>query len=786
MSRAALQHAPQNARTSAATSLHVGPAHDAFEQEADQAAEQVTTGEHQRVAWSLSRVGLGPVQRQCSCGGTCAECKKKEVLQRQATSSTASAAPASVSSVLSRPGSALEGGTRSFMESRFGHDFSSVRIHTDSLAAESARSVDALAYTVGEHVVFGKDQFDPSTTRGRKLLAHELAHTVQQDSSSRGIYGNLEVGSPQDASEHHADEAAESVLSDRHNNSIALSQAASSSPIIRRVAGPGKQEQPLSDVELLRILSTERAFSFSKPGAPAQDTKGTKRSGGEPVGIGVGPAAGGKAAGDAVFAAVQITDRDGKLVDRSIGRYFGGGDEHAEQQALEALKLRLEGKDLAGGQLLVVVDQDPCPPGRNNCQGLIQSFAEKFKLTPRIRIPKRASARSGALPGERAGTKSSARGIQRTDFPPVQLEDFHPSATRGSGSSTAEPEAVPPTATNLGQSQGVKSSPINEEIDAPDQLPAVPKGIGTASEDHPISVPKSVTRIGTALSLFNLLLFLARFLPDPLEKEEHKRIEAAFNKELSTSQWLERVKQLQPEVEKAEGSLFYNVVFKTIYNGHHSPSPKFDTQYTFTRVEIVSIALGTSDQSTCGKLDPPDRPNGRYGWEAAVTCTASSRVKSGGEIRRENREKENQRLAEKLRQAAAQSKPTEPKPEKPPGSTNLLPGPGAQDAPASFSPLPGAPGRSPVAEAENVIAKGKAQVSLLLARGEKLLSSSPSSDQIQAFLRDEDLWRTAATFLKNYFTDHGPDIGRSGMDELLNSDQYGGRLKQIRASLGGS
>lgn len=193
MSRAALQHAPQNARKGAATSLHVGPAHDSFEQEADQAAEKVTSGEHERVAWSLSRVGLGPVQRQCSCGGSCDDCKKKkEMIQRQAMSSAAGGvhAPASVSSVLSRPGSALDSGTRSFMESRFGYDFSGVRVHHDSEAAGSARDVSANAYTVGSSIVFDQGKYQPHSPSGRRLLAHELAHVVQQ---SRG-------GSPPPAS----------------------------------------------------------------------------------------------------------------------------------------------------------------------------------------------------------------------------------------------------------------------------------------------------------------------------------------------------------------------------------------------------------------------------------------------------------------------------------------------------------------------------------------------------------------------------------------------------------
>jgi hypothetical protein len=76
------------------------------------------------------------------------------------------------------PGRPLDPATRAFMEPRFGHDFSRVRVHADALAAESAAAMEAAAYTVGHDVVFGAGQYAPETSRGRSLLAHELAHVV--------------------------------------------------------------------------------------------------------------------------------------------------------------------------------------------------------------------------------------------------------------------------------------------------------------------------------------------------------------------------------------------------------------------------------------------------------------------------------------------------------------------------------------------------------------------------------------------------------------------------------
>ena len=78
------------------------------------------------------------------------------------------------------PGQPLAPDTRAFMESRFAHDFSQVRVHTDAKAAESAQAVNALAYTVGRDIAFGSGAFQPKTTQGLHLLAHELTHTIQQ------------------------------------------------------------------------------------------------------------------------------------------------------------------------------------------------------------------------------------------------------------------------------------------------------------------------------------------------------------------------------------------------------------------------------------------------------------------------------------------------------------------------------------------------------------------------------------------------------------------------------
>jgi hypothetical protein len=88
--------------------------------------------------------------------------------------------PPSVSIALGDPGTRLEPATRQFMERGFGHDFSAVRVHTGGRAAESAREVGATAFTLGQNIVFSEGQYAPTAPAGQRLLAHELAHVVQQ------------------------------------------------------------------------------------------------------------------------------------------------------------------------------------------------------------------------------------------------------------------------------------------------------------------------------------------------------------------------------------------------------------------------------------------------------------------------------------------------------------------------------------------------------------------------------------------------------------------------------
>ena len=164
------------------TDVKVGPAQDSFEQEADLVAETVmrmpanepaaATTTNARPKCQTERAGQ-EYERY-----TTKSCRSSDTRLREA--------PPIVQEVLRSPGQPLDPATRAFMEPRFGNDFSRVRVHTDAVAEESARDVNAHAYTVGHNVIFGPGRFAPEAHAGRRLIAHELTHVLQQS----GMGGN--------------------------------------------------------------------------------------------------------------------------------------------------------------------------------------------------------------------------------------------------------------------------------------------------------------------------------------------------------------------------------------------------------------------------------------------------------------------------------------------------------------------------------------------------------------------------------------------------------------------
>jgi len=174
------------------TRLAVSTPGDRYEQEADRVDQVLRMPEPD----SQGRPGLHPHSSHIGLQRKCADCSsdaqdsltgEEELIQRKESAASPTCVKAESAPQIEIPngsGQPLSASTREFFEPRFGKDLSYVRVHTDARAAESAGAVSALAYTVGHDVVFGQGQYAPETIAGKKLLGHELTHTLQQSRRS--------------------------------------------------------------------------------------------------------------------------------------------------------------------------------------------------------------------------------------------------------------------------------------------------------------------------------------------------------------------------------------------------------------------------------------------------------------------------------------------------------------------------------------------------------------------------------------------------------------------------
>lgn len=238
---------------------------DSYEQEADRVADQVM-GMSEPTAMALPHQG--------ACGG----------LQRATPGAPGQqAAPPIVHEVLRSPGQPLDAATRAFFEPRFGYDFSQVRVHFDERAADSARALDALAFTVGQHVVFGASQYAPTSPSVRTLLAHELAHVIQQGNTPAPLSVDR-LSSPADSLEQAAEAAAAAVTSRTDASGPSIhSEGGSTSTLFRRVVprlvhctantdyAPADPVAALTDVDnSARDFADQIAQSFADDAVVAQ------------------------------------------------------------------------------------------------------------------------------------------------------------------------------------------------------------------------------------------------------------------------------------------------------------------------------------------------------------------------------------------------------------------------------------------------------------------------------------------------------------------------------------
>ena len=205
--------------------LSIGSSNDPLEQEADRVADQIMS------TATNPAINSAPLRIQRFTAHSAGE---------------NSAAPASVDRVLTSTGRPLETALQQDMEQRFGHDFSRVRVHSGTAAEQSARDVNANAYTVGHDMVFGADRFVPGTREGRRLIAHELTHVVQQAAEPR-------IGTVEDARGRESGRAALRIW-DGSAPSIAKGATGISRSLQRQPEGERTEDKPLIPIPVFDQL----------------------------------------------------------------------------------------------------------------------------------------------------------------------------------------------------------------------------------------------------------------------------------------------------------------------------------------------------------------------------------------------------------------------------------------------------------------------------------------------------------------------------------------------------
>jgi thiol-disulfide isomerase/thioredoxin len=196
-------------------------------------------------ARSLTQVTGRVLQRACSCAATgeaeCEECKTRQLAVQRSSTSGRTAVPPVVHDVLREHGQSLDVRARASMEQSLGHDFSAVRVHTDRRANESARAVNALAYTSGRDIVFAAGHYAPGTRAGDRLIAHELTHVGQQSKAGAAPLSGIDADP---RAEREANAVADQTIAS-HGVPGGVRESASRS--LQRQPAPGKTSEAFED-----------------------------------------------------------------------------------------------------------------------------------------------------------------------------------------------------------------------------------------------------------------------------------------------------------------------------------------------------------------------------------------------------------------------------------------------------------------------------------------------------------------------------------------------------------
>ena len=838
--------------------------------EANPTGERVTSeagpGESAKQHWSIGEVNMAAPSHRETAGPAPVD------------------APPLVQQVLHSSGQPLDEATRDFFEPKFGHDLGNVRLHTGSQAAKSAQAVNASAYTMGSDVVFGAE----SGPHQKPLLAHELAHVVQQGHAS----GNTPAAEGS-ALEGEAERASAAIT----GGSKSAAVRASSAPRILRQAVPATPAQSpalsfLNAQDITKLQGFGNADyqasldtldkmlritgDVTQDGLPRQYVS-TRQASGElrtfldfvrnpdVQALKVVPSASGGRSPDFYYRHASGAEARVEVVNitaaakparamldpgsgaRNIPRQGGSVVTQVEDidtvaKLREAIRVKIRaGGQLnaqnpntqAGGQPMQVggevrVSTSHVELSRAEIDGVVRdlqsdlanSSADKIvvdtvdsaepragrKLFEYSRNPDGTFSYSGTRvsharqPGASTSTPAatdspSASGEAEAIEPgtpaaPAKAVDAPAAGAKPSGTGAASDKSAAQAVTEASGEGAVPDAVVEGAARS-----GVAEGaVGGAVEAEAVGVAARVAGfaletaaglvIGIVVGLF--LEWLKGVVEEALLKGDLEALEPSIQAKLQ--ELTPEINQLEKRNSKVYSRVTIDVTRKvgTAISGEGGFTG-FGSWDHYEGAKLLGVSVAgeaapNQRSETSERLSPNEDRKHSVGTFSALIDDPPKR----------KREAESKKAAEALSRAKP-SQPVPPPPKAP-----------AAEAPAPFTPLhepapPSAPsvqllappgGAAQEPRVEEVVAYYKGRALNLKARGERIHSaSSPSADEMKAFLNDEAIWRNESTIWNNHYIDKGPSDGHTGMDELLHSWEYGERLQQLateaRNRLGG-
>ena len=493
------------------------------------------------------------------------------------------------------------------METRFRHDFRDVRIHENEQAARSAQGLNASAYTVGHDIVFAHRLSALGADAGRRLLAHELAHVIQQTSSR-----SRTLASPGSAEQeaHNAESALPGgFISVAEFSGPMLAKAPAQDPPprprLRHDGLTGPEKALLNQIRSQLIGDDEKATAIVGLLITDDGRQFPLKSGG---GQGFSSHLEGKATDKmnelGVTSATLLQELEPcQICDRSVYEAAHGPETPLRSTRTGKPISRQTPKintALPVGSRLTVVDPDSA--------STYWGSSTSIKLPTPGPAPKAGgsasvgttseSEPSAASPIAAPASKGPGAGIGASEHPPPEK-----AAVSGPGSLRA-----PSTA---GEAGGMEAPPLKA---TPIEVPEISGGKASAA--------------GTGIAAFQIALLLMQLIPDPGEQQAtQQKLAGALNDPQVRAQF----RKLDPLVRQSSAVVYYTVKFKVIYRASQGWHWRANVFYDVRDVVDVEIGLSGTKIETSGKLDPPGRPAGLqmapnmggYSWEASRVFTIS-------------------------------------------------------------------------------------------------------------------------------------------------------------------